>query len=451
MEEKKLSGFSAFMIVVCGIMFADTIASNSSAGVPSLSWWLILGVLYMIPMGFIIGELSGFLPDEGGIYAWIKAGIGPRCAALTSWLFFACGLFIPVSSFVMISDILFALFYPAAPFVLRIAIALALIWILAFVSTRPMAESQWMVNLAGIIKIALFLLCFVAGIAFLAAGNMPANSITVDALVPTLDESIEFLPIIVYCCTGMELASASADQMKDPAKSLPKAIIGCAALAVVLNILAGWGFLTVMPLDAINLDLGLLEAISTGLGVNALYYVIGILLIFGVFVQCVTWLVGGNRGTCESAKSGELPAFLGKESAGQPVAAILTTAIAGSVLLVVYAFTAESASDLFFALLNCGVIGSLLPYVFMIVAYQRLRTSGAMKDYKGFRCPGGMALSWVVQIIQCATLVLMMWVPGVGLTSDFWGNLLGAVGMLVTGGIAIWWAGRHNQGELEIE
>ena len=97
----KLGKFDAFMILICGLMFADAIASNSSAGVPSITWWLILGLLYMIPSGFIIGELSGAFPGEGGIFVWISEGLGPKWAARTSWLFFCCGLFIPGSAFVM--------------------------------------------------------------------------------------------------------------------------------------------------------------------------------------------------------------------------------------------------------------------------------------------------------------------------------------------------------------
>ena len=139
----KLGKFDAFMILICGLMFADAIASNSSAGVPSITWWLILGLLYMIPSGFIIGELSGAFPGEGVIFVWISEGLGPKWAARTSWLFFCCGLFIPVSSFVMCSDILFTLFYPAAPFVVRVAVALVFVWLMALVCMRPMSESKW--------------------------------------------------------------------------------------------------------------------------------------------------------------------------------------------------------------------------------------------------------------------------------------------------------------------
>lgn len=437
----KLGKFDAFMILICGLMFADAIASNSSAGVPSITWWLILGLLYMIPSGFIIGELSGAFPGEGGIFVWISEGLGPKWAARTSWLFFCCGLFIPVSSFVMCSDILFTLFYPAAPFVARVAVALVFVWLMALVCMRPMSESKWVVNIAGLVKIAIFALALVAGIAYLAKGNAIANDISLATLTPTLDQSLMFLPIIVYCCTGMELASASAEQLDNPSKMLPKVIIGVAVTAVVLNVLANLGMLMVLPVDGIDLDLGILDLFLVGFGSSTFYYIAGIAFLFAVFAQCVTWLVGGNRGTAESAKEGELPAFLGKETKGhQPIGAIITTCAASTIMLILYAFMADTAADLFFSLLSCGVIGSLIPYVFMLIAYQRLKRRGAMDGYVGFKAPAGFALSWVCQIVQVVTLLLMIYIPGHGWNPDVITNVGGAAFMLITGELAIRYA-----------
>ncbi len=449
MEEKKLGKFDVFMALIVGLMFADAIASNSSAGVSSISWWVILGVLFMIPSGAIIGELSGAYPGEGGIYVWIQEGLGPRWAAMTSWLFFACGLFIPVSSFIMCSDILFNLFYPAAPYLLRVGMAIVLLWLMIWVSTLPMVEAKWVTNTAGLIKLSLFLLSFVAGIAYLVQGHTLANSMSVNDLLPTLDQGLTYLPIIVYCCTGMELASASAEQTKNPAKTLPKIILGVAALAVVLNVIANFGMLAVLPLDEIDLDFGLLDLYQAAFHSSVLYYIAGIAFLFAVFAQCVTWMIGANRGTAESGQAGELPAVFGKENAaGQPIGAILISAIAGTLMMVVYAFLSESAADLFFSLLNCGVIGSLLPYVFMIVAYQRLKKQG-MNGYTGFKCPCGIALSWVVQIIQCATLLLMVYIPGYGLADDIVTNVLGAAVMIISGLIMMKIAEKQKQNAKE--
>lgn len=448
MEEagKKLSGFSAFMLLVCGIMFADAIASNTSTGVASLSWWVILGILYMIPAGLIIGELSSVLPDEGGIYVWIYEGLGPKWAALTSWLFFCCGLFIPVSSFVMLSDILFTLFYPEASLLVRIVVAIVLIWVMAFASTRKMSEAAWLTNIAGLIKIGLFVLCLAAGIYYLAQGNAMANEVDFQTLLPSFDQGLTYLPVILYCCTGMELASASAEQMHNPAKMLPKVVVGVAFLAIFLNIIASWGMLAVLPIGDIDLDLGLLDLFLVAFDSPVIYYVAGVCFLFAVFAQCLAWAVGGNRGTCESAKSGELPAILGKEINEQPAGAIVISCIAGTLLLILYALFAETASDLFFSLLSCGVIGSIFPYVLMFIAYQNLRKRGFMEGKGGFRAPGGVVWSWVCNIIQIFTLFLMIYVPGYGLNDNVATNVVGFIAMVGTGALAIWWASKHNAG-----
>lgn len=68
MKEKKLGVFDVLMLLLTGLLFCDAVAPNTSAGVPNLTWWIITGALYMIPIGLIIGELSSVYPDEGGIY-----------------------------------------------------------------------------------------------------------------------------------------------------------------------------------------------------------------------------------------------------------------------------------------------------------------------------------------------------------------------------------------------
>ena len=442
--EKKLGGFDALMLLVCGILFADAVATNSSAGVSSLSWWLILGVLYMIPMGLIIGELSSVLPNEGGIYVWVYESLGPKWAALVSWIFFACGLFVPVSSFVMCSDILFTLFYPQATLFARIGVAIALIWLLALASMLPMADSSWLTDLAGLIKLGIFALAFAAGVYYLAKGNTMANDVSLETLAPSFDQGLVYLPVIVYCCTGMELASASAEQMDNPAKMLPKVVIGVAFLTIVLNTLAGWGMLVTVPVDDIDLNLGILRLVQKAFGSSILYRAVGACSLFVIFAQCLVWMVGDNRGTCESAKSGELPAFLAKEANSQPLGAVLATSVCGTVFLLLYALVADSASDLFFSLLSCGVIGSVFPYILMLIGYQRLRKRGFMDGHDGFRAPFGIALSWICNIIQVLTLFLMVYVPGYGLNDNAMTNIAGFVAMVVSGAIAIWWADKHK-------
>lgn len=436
-KKEKLGRFEALMLLVTGVLFADSVASNASAGTPALTWWVILGITYMLPMGAIIGELSQAMPDEGGIYVWVSEGLGRRWGALVGWIYFFCGLFIPSSAFIMMSDVFFTLFFPTAPFTLRVCVAIALVWIMGFASTLPMAESSWMTNAAGVIKIVLYLLVFTAGIVYVLRGNAPANSFDAASLVPTPGQSLTFLPVIVYCCSGMELASASAEQFDDPARMLPRVILGMVVMNVVFNMIAATGMLLVLPVDAIDLDLGFLDVLSTLLGSGALLYGTALCFLFSLFAQTVAWVVGGNRGACESAKAGELPRFLGVEKNDQPFGAIITTCIVSTLFLALYALLAGTASDLFFSLMSCGVLSTLLPYVLMVAAYQHLRHAGRIGGKGTFHCPAGITLSWVVQIIQCLTLCLMIYVPGAGWNSAVVTNVFGAVTMVGIGWTAV--------------
>lgn len=440
MEQKKLGNFSVFMLLICGIMFADAIAANSNCGAPTITWWVILGILYMIPSGLIIGELSAILPGEGGIFVWISEGLGPKWAARTSWLFFVCGMFIPVSSFVMCADIIFGMIAPDTGLVPRLIVAIILLWVMIGASALPMSESAGITNLAGIFKLLLFVGSFVAGIVYIMKGNQMATALTTRTLMPTLDQGLVFLPVIVYCCTGMELASASAEETKDPAKNLPKLVVGVAALAIILNVIASVGTLMVVNAEELDLTTGTIDMFVKAFGSPVLYYIVGIIMIFTVFAQCMAWMIGGNRGTAESAKAGELPAILGKETkGGQPIGAMVITGIFGTAIILLYAVLSTSGEGLFYSILSCGVIGSLLPYVFMLIAYQRLKKE-RFKTHEGFTAPAGIALSWLCQIIQVVTLFLMIYIPTQGWNPDLVTNLIGTAIMVVGGEIAIKYA-----------
>ena len=444
-DQKKLNTFDVLMLLISGLLFADSIAANTSAGVQNLTWWVIIGLLYMIPTGFIIGELSSVYPDEGGIYVWIRAGLGSKVASCTSWLFFCCGLFIPVATFIMCSDILYAIFLPQASYLVRVVTAIAMMWLMAAVSCLPMKDSKWITNLSGLIKLSFFLLALVAGIVYLAKGNPIANDITPSSLIPSLGQGLTYLPVILYSCTGMELASASAQQTKDPQRSLPRIIVIAAIMAVLLNIIADAGMLMALPLEQIDLDLGLLDLISVAFGSELLTKFASLAFVFAGFVQCVTWLVGANRGTAESAKAGDLPAIFGCENrGGQPVGAILFTAALGTGFLVLYALLGSTASDLFFRLISCGVIASVVPYVLMLFSYQRLKRAGKLSG-SHFHTPGGYAFSWLCQFIQVFTLLLMIYIPTHGWNENVLTNLFGLLFMLGTALLLLRYTHRHSK------
>ncbi len=87
-EQPKVFGlFSMVLFSVSAILVADTVGSSAAMGVQGLGFWIILGLLFFIPYGFVTAELGSAWPDEGGIYVWVKTAFGPGWGTVTSWMY----------------------------------------------------------------------------------------------------------------------------------------------------------------------------------------------------------------------------------------------------------------------------------------------------------------------------------------------------------------------------
>ena len=71
------------------------IASNAVAlGPAAIPSWLIVALLFFLPLSIMIAELSSANKDkEGGLYTWIECSIGPRWAFIGTWSYFVANLF----------------------------------------------------------------------------------------------------------------------------------------------------------------------------------------------------------------------------------------------------------------------------------------------------------------------------------------------------------------------
>jgi amino acid transporter len=58
-----------------------------------ISILLLLPVLWCLPTAFMIGELSGALPVEGGYYGWVRRGLGNFWGFQEAWLSLAASIF----------------------------------------------------------------------------------------------------------------------------------------------------------------------------------------------------------------------------------------------------------------------------------------------------------------------------------------------------------------------
>ena len=433
------------MMLACGLLDTDLIASNSSAGVPIVSWWVIIGLVYMLPSALIMCELTLAFPKDGGLYHWVAEGIGLKWATRVSWMYWACGVFLPPASYLMASDLAFSTFLPDAGPGVRIAVAIALIWIGTFVCSLPMGDSKHVFNVIGVTNIAVYLFVFLAGVFYVATGHAPANDISPASFVPRFDEAAIYVPIAFFCASGIELAAQSVENTADPKRDILRSALIITVMLVGLSSLGSIGVLLVQPMDELSIISGTADIFVTGWGSRVLYTIINVQVFVGIFAQVSSWLIAGARGIAEAAKEGEFPAVFAKETkAGLPWAAMAINASIATLFLLAYALFANGAEDAFYDLMGCSTIASMAPYVLMVIAYNRLRR-GKLKDYRGWKAPFGIPLSWVLQVSQILAIMLLLYVPGQGMTESAPSIILGSAVVMLLGEAIIAWQDRKRK------
>ncbi|UCH11190.1 MAG: amino acid permease, partial [Fidelibacterota bacterium] len=77
------------VVAIIGLRWLLTAAN---IGPPSIILWLLAVLLFFIPQGLAVLELSSRLPEEGGIYVWTKEAFGPLHGFICGWAYWVNNL-----------------------------------------------------------------------------------------------------------------------------------------------------------------------------------------------------------------------------------------------------------------------------------------------------------------------------------------------------------------------
>lgn len=438
-KKKAMGGIDVFLGLISAMLFADLIATNTEMGPSVIIWWIIAGIILFIPNGMVTAELAASFPDQGGIYAWIRRAFGPRWAARTSWYYWInISLFVP-ASYVWFSGAFFGTFFPDAGYWPEVALGIGMVWLTVWLCTKKMADSKWVINIAGVLKILIFILVIIAGIAFVLAGNRMANVVDAQTVAPTVGGGLKYLPVILYLCCGMEILSANAQEMRNPGKDVPRAMLMLVIVSIAFNVFASWGMLATVPLADLNLLTGVYEVMVAGFGSTALAGVIMCLLLFTVFAAVTVWMLGGATGAMEAGKDGELPGAFAKEGkTGSPIGALRLTGVIATTAMVLYGILAQQSEDLFFTLLAFSSILFFVPYLIMFPAFLKLRKTDLTP--RPYRAPAGRFLAILCEGVLVFAVVLFVWGPDENLNFSWEYSLsviIGVVASVVLGEIIV--------------
>ena len=233
--DRVLGRLDLLLFSVCAILTIDSLATAASMGVSWFSWWIITMVVFFVPYGLVTAELGSAWPGEGGVYLWVREGLGHRFGAMTAWIYWINNAYWIPAVYLVFAGTFHSIFLKgrlgpafdggAGATWLEAFIAIALTWLTVGLGVVRLEVSKWVPNVGAVVKVAIFLGLGALGFQFLLGGRTPANEFSLAAFLPRWSDSLAFLPILLYNTLGFELMSSAGEEMKEPQRDVPRVVL----------------------------------------------------------------------------------------------------------------------------------------------------------------------------------------------------------------------------------
>jgi glutamate:GABA antiporter len=389
------------------------VGTAASAGPSAIVIWLLGCAAFYVPLMFTVLELSSRYPNEGGAYVWSKRAFGDFAGFITGWTYWVCNLpYFPGLFYFTAASALFIggpewQRLSAEPLYF-IAFSLVGLALAAGLNVRGLRVGKWLHNLgAAGLWIPALLLLGVGLVSWLRYGS--ATPFTAESMVPsTRLKDIIFWSTIAFSLSGLESASMMGDEIEDPRRNLPRALLLGGVLITALYIASTAALLVALPAGQIvSLD-GFIRAIAVAserIGADWVTTVVAALIVVGGLGQAGAWFAASGRLPFVAGIDRFLPAAFGRVHPRyqSPHVSLLTqAAIAAAFIFLGQAgTTVKGAYDV---LVSMAIISYFIPYLFMFASMIRLQREPAGAG--AIRVPGGAPVAIMLAAVGFCTTIL---------------------------------------------
>ena len=415
-KKKKFKLVDAILATVCITLVAESVAPTAAIGNSQYFWWIFLILGFCLPYGLITAELGSTFDSEGGMYDWVKKAFGNKWAARVAWNYWINFPLWIASLAVAVTDVVAGIFDIELSLMWLLILQLGYTWLVSILGTQRIGESKWIVNLGTFFKILFMVALGLLGIYVYVKTGESANPITsVTDLLPSLDlAGLSFISVIIFNFLGFEVVATFTDDMENPKKEIPKALIIGGALMALFYVLPATGINIAMTTEQAEAA-GITDSFAillTNLGVNAdivrmIVIAVGLMFIYTMVANIVSWSFGVNSVAKYSAEDGGLPKIFAKSNKdGVPYMASIINGIVATVIVVlgiILGEVSESASNLFWTFFSFSLVTLLMSYIPLFPAFLKLRKID--KTERAYKVPGN---AFVLNLITWLPLVLLI-------------------------------------------
>lgn len=425
--KKSLTLFGFFAMTASMVMAVYEYPTFATSKLHLVFYLLLGGFLWFIPVALCAAEMAtvdGW--EKGGVFTWTGKNLGKKYGFAN--LFFEF-FEITVGFVTMIYFILGALSYvfdwPALnsnPMIKFIGV-LVIFWILAlsqFGGTKYTAKIAKIGFIVGILLPAAILI--ILALVYVIQGN-PIYISSKDTFVPDFTKVNTLVVFVSFILSymGVEASATHANEMDNPKKEYPLAMLLLVIVAIVVSTLGGLAIAAVIPQNQINLSAGVVQTFAFLLGHftannTILVKIIALLLAFGVIAEVSSWVVGPTRGMIIAAEEGAIPKSWAKTNEHDvPVYLVIAQGIIVSIWDAVLTFGAGGSNLSFLAAMSLTVVIYLSGYILFFVGYIKAILGEGLNG--AYQMPGGKPVKIIVAIIGLATSIFAFFISFVPPTS----------------------------------
>ena len=244
---------------VCGGTFGvEALFGNDGSG-PGLGLVLlfVIPLIFSVPLVLMVHEMNSMMPHEGGYYHWLKQAFGPFAGFLGGWMNLVVS-WLDASIYPVLGAVYLAFIFPALNDGMTIAgielpgtlvsflAGALLIWLITALQVRGARLTGLTTNWIGLIILVPLAIMTVLGISNVVAHGAPSlpflpggQEISGDSLSGAFGLG---LFVVMWNYMGFELATVAGDEIVNPRRTYPRAMVLVLILAVatyVLPVVAG--------------------------------------------------------------------------------------------------------------------------------------------------------------------------------------------------------------------
>jgi APA family basic amino acid/polyamine antiporter len=334
-----------------------------AAGPISIIAWVFTGLGAML-LALVFARLGRTFPRTGGPYVYARRAFGDFVGFQTAWGYWIAAWAGNAAITVAFIGYL-AVFWPqlATHNLLGALVGIALIWALTFVNILGVRQGAQVQFITTVLKFIPLAIIAVIGLFFIKGGNL-----TPFAPHGTAKAISAAAPLTLWAFIGLESATVTAEEVKDPERTIPRATIIGTALATLVYIVATISIMGIIPAHTLAASSSPFAAAAGQMFGGSWDKVIALVALFATGGALNGWIMLQGRVPMAAAEDGLFPRQFARvhgERQTPVFGLIVSSLLVSGVMLMNYT---KGLVDAFTFVILLATLTTLVPYAYSAAA-----------------------------------------------------------------------------------